>query len=409
MNVITKVVMRTKKYGLKFVLQVILRNKIYRHVDHLVFQIAKKLWGNHPLQDVILLESHNDFDTNGGAFYNFLIENGYNQKYKIVWLLRNKKPKTLPYHVYGFNMFRPSFCKSYYNCVARYITYDHVPTRRVQSEQKIIYLTHGPFGLKRIKGTEIVPNDVSGILCPSETLAPILAEQYELPYPNDVQLFLGYPIHDALYHPEEGDLKKIVGEHYEKVILWMPTFRKPLEFGRNDSTRELPLGIPVFYDTADLDELNQMLKNENALLIIKIHPMQDMTTVKIPKYSNILVLDAHAVKRLGVDNYRLMVDMDALISDYSSVAYDYLHTGKPIAYTMDDVQDYNVGLIVDNPEEFMAGHIIYNKEQFMGFVRDVLAGNDVYAKERAALLDKVFQYHDGNSCKRLADYLGLER
>lgn len=61
-----------------------------------------------PLQDVIILESHNDFDSNGGAFYDYLIENGYNKKYKIVWFLRNKCPQHLPENVEGYRYNRVS-------------------------------------------------------------------------------------------------------------------------------------------------------------------------------------------------------------------------------------------------------------------------------------------------------------
>ena len=48
-------------------------------------------------------ESHNDFDSNGGAFYNYLIQNEYNKKYKIVWLIKHKEslnvqlPKNVAY------------------------------------------------------------------------------------------------------------------------------------------------------------------------------------------------------------------------------------------------------------------------------------------------------------------------
>ena len=69
---------------------------------------------SHWLRNTIIIESHNDFDSNGGALYDYLIENGYNSKYKIVWLLRNSKPKNLPNNVVGFNLFKPSLIKEYY-------------------------------------------------------------------------------------------------------------------------------------------------------------------------------------------------------------------------------------------------------------------------------------------------------
>ncbi len=407
MNLITKFYTRTKRYGLRYVLHIILQNKVYRHLDSFVFSLSKIIWRNAPLKDIIIMESHNDFDSNDGAFFTYLVNNGFNRKYKIVWLLRNKKPKQLPPNVYGYNIFRPSFRKAYYICSAKFITYDHVPIEKVKEGQKVGYLTHGPFGLKAFKGMIKLSDRLDFILCPSHDIAPLLADQYMIPYPNNKQVFLGFPMHDVFYDHVKGDLDKITTKTYKKTILWMPTFRKTIGFHRIDSSVESPLGIPIFDKFEEVEELNGVLSGMQALMIIKIHPMQDMTTVKLRNLSNVVVLDGKIVKEMGIDNYRLMKDVDALISDYSSVAYDFLHLDRPIAYTMDDLQYYNAGLIVDDPRQFMAGHIIQNQADLMQFIEDILMDNDRYRDERRKLLDKVFMYHDGNSCKRLAEYMGL--
>lgn len=407
MNIIEKFKTRVSKYGFKYVFEIILRNKIYRPLDKAVFFVSKILWKNTSLKNTIIIESHNDFDSNGGAFYHYLIKNNYNQKYKIVWMLRNDKPNNLPYNVDGFNMFKPSFRKYYYICKAKFITYDHVPIEKVRSDQLVCYLTHGPVGLKAFKGKFILPEKLDYCLCPSEYLAPLLAYQYSIKFPNKKQVILGYPMHDVFYQNEVGDLRKIIFSKYRKAIIWMPTFRKPIQFDRNDSDIELPMGIPIFNDMDELVDLNNMLKEKESFLIIKIHPMQDMKTVKVKGLSNIMILDGKSVKKLGIDNYRLMKDADALISDYSSVAYDYLHLDRPIGYTLDDMEHYKVGFIIDNPSELMAGHIIYNKKQFINFIEDVINNKDPYKEERRKLFDKVFKYHDGDSCKRLTEFMGI--
>lgn len=407
MNVFTKFYTRVSRYGLKYVMTVILRNKIYHPLDKLVLGVEKRLFRNHPLNDTIVLESHNDFDMNGGAFYDYLIAHGYNQNYRIVWLLRNRKPAKLPPNVECCNLFRPGLRKNYHLCTAKVISSDHVIFGKVRPDQKSFYLDHGSFSLKAFKGKIIFPEGLDYYLCPSETLAPILADQFEVPYPNERQLILGYPSQDVFYQPPQSELKKLTDHAYAKVILWMPTFRVGVGFHRQDSSAELPLGIPILKDYASYEQLNQSLSEQNTLLILKIHPMQDLTYVKIRTLSNILVLDRDAMKRFGIDNYRLMHETDALISDYSSAAYDYLHAGRPIGYTMDDVEEYKLGLAVDNPEDYMAGEIIYTQEDLFRFIEHVIAGQDDYKEQRAALFDRLFQYHDGNSCKRLADFMGL--
>ena len=409
MNIINKFTSRVSKYGFKYVMKVILRNKVYRHIDQVYMELGKVLWSKVQLTDTIIIESHNDFDCNGGAFYDYLLKEGYNQRYRIVWMLQNKKPAHLPENVLGFDLFKPSLRKTYYLYTAKYMTSDHHIIGRKRKGQIACYLDHGSIGLKAFKGMIELPDELDCILVPSDYLAPILADQYNLPYPNQKQKVLGYPINDIFYNDNLGDLRKLTHKKYQKVILWMPTFRKPVDFNRMDSECELPLGIPILRDKAACNQLNEFLVKNNALLIIKIHPMQDLTTVKIKDMLNILVLDANTVKQRGVDNYRLMKDVDALISDYSSVAYDFMHADKPIAYTLDDAEDYKLGFLFENPLDYMPGHIVYNQEEFMDFIKDVIDGKDPYKEERRRISDLFYAYHDKDGSKRLAEYMGLKK
>ena len=102
-----------------------------------------------------------------------------------------------------------------------------------------------------------------------------------------------------------------------------------------------------------------------------------------------------------------MKDTDALNSDYSSAAYDYMHLNRPIGFTMDDVDDYKLGLIVDNPERLIGGKVIKNNVEFLEFIQEILDGKDTYKAKRNHVFDIVFDYHDGNSCERLAKFLKL--
>ena len=80
-----KIVSYLKKNGLKHTFDVIYMYKI----DIIIQKVIKVFFGRKPLQDIIVIESHNDFDCNGGAFYNYLIKNEYNKKYKIVWAIKH--------------------------------------------------------------------------------------------------------------------------------------------------------------------------------------------------------------------------------------------------------------------------------------------------------------------------------
>lgn len=256
------------------------------------------------------------FDSNGGALYNYLIKNDYNKRYKIIWLLKNKTPENLPENVKCFKLYSPNIIKDYYICMAQYLTADCVITDKVRKDQKSYYFTHGAIGLKNVAGKCFVPETVDYILTPSEFYGPTHASQYELNYDPLRFISLGYPCQDTLFEESDKEIEKITLKKYSKLVLWMPTFRKGGGIQRNDSSEELPMGIPIVKNENMLEELDEWLRKRNMLLIIKIHPMQDMSTVKVHSTENIIVLTGETIKKLDVDNCRLMKDVDALISDY---------------------------------------------------------------------------------------------
>lgn len=401
-----KIFSKLKKKGFKHIINTTIPYYIQRLFEPIIKYVILKIHLSRPLKNLIIIESHNDFDSNGGAFYEYLLKNHYNKKYRIVWFLRNKCPKGLPENVVGVRYNRLSVRRWYYHARAKYIICGHLFIECLRDDQKSYYTTHGAMALKNTKGKVTIPAGVTYILCPSEFLAPIQADLTLMPFPNNKQIILGYPCHDILYNDIKGDLGKITSNKYKKVILWMPTFRKN-DSDREDSEREQPLGIPILSTFHDYAKLNKNLKDKGILLIIKIHPMQDIKLISIKDMSNIKVLDANRVKKLGVDNYRLMKDTDALISDYSSSGTDYFHMNKPIAYTLDDKDDYKLGFIVDDPLTLMPGNKIYTTNDLYEFIEEIDSGVDKYQAQRKEVFDKFFKYHDGDSCKRLVEHMGI--
>lgn len=59
--------------------------------------------------------------------------------------------------------------------------------------------------------------------------------------------------------------------------------RKGGGFKRNDSLLDFEYGIPLINTEKDFCEINDILKKNNTLLIIKIHPKQDIDTIGYPK------------------------------------------------------------------------------------------------------------------------------
>lgn len=393
-----------QRNGIKHTLNVVYMYKI----DIVIQKFLGLFLKNKPLKKVIMIESHNDFDSNGGAFYDYLIKNGYNKKYKIIWLIKHPKsvPHKLPENVEWVCEYKPGFKKNYYKWVAKWFSADQNCFRKLRNTQITIYLSHGSVGLKDCTGMITLPDNLDHCLTASEYTAPIDARQLLWPYPDRRQKICGFPVHDFFYSDTPGDLSKLFLKNVKKAILWMPTFRKG--FGnRNDSTIQQPLGIPLIANYSDYEKLNDYLQKKNVFLILKIHPKQDLEVLKVGDLSNIKVLTGETVKIKGIDANRLMKDVDGLISDYSSAAYDFLHVNKPIAYDFSDIESYSRGIVVEDPHEMMAGYEIRNLSDMYAFIDDIVSDKDLYYSERQELFDRLFKYHDGNSCRRIAELLGL--
>jgi SAM-dependent methyltransferase len=209
---------RVADIGFRNTVSLILKNKVYRHVDRLFLVVGKSLWKNALLRDTLVLESHNDFDCNGGAFYDYLIENGYNERYRIVWLIKHKKPCHLPKNVQCFNIFRPSLRKTYHICTAKYLSCDDVITEKVRPEQKSFYLTHGVFGLKDVRGKIMIPESVDYVLAASPLLDTYEAEQMSISRHAERLIHVGLPCHDLLLGVPTGELKKVTDGSFDKVV-----------------------------------------------------------------------------------------------------------------------------------------------------------------------------------------------
>lgn len=393
-----------KKNGIRHTLEIVYVYKLEDILERLMYLVTR----NIELKDTIMIESHNDFDCNGGAFYNYLIKNGYNRKYKIVWLVRKKVTDDLPENVETVPLYGPNLRKAYYVCTSKYFTFDCENVRKMRDNQIMVYCSHGAGGLKNVKGKLHVPPYVDYILVQSKSYAPIQANQWSVTYPDKRIIAIGYPAQDIFFDESKSDeIRKITSRKYKKVILWMPTFRKGGGYHRNDSRKEQKLGIPLIETQEQYLKLNNYLAENDVFLIIKIHPKQDLENLKIKDESNIKVLTGETVKKLEIDNYALMKCADALISDYSGAAYEYLQLDRPIGYVLDDVNDYIAGFVVEDIHTLIAGAEIYNFEQLESFIVNVVSENDSFKERREKIRNYIYEYHDANSSKRLAELLGL--
>ena len=116
------------------------------------------------------------------------------------------------------------------------------------------------------------------------------------------------------------------------------------------------------------------------------------------------------MRRKKVPLYSLVREADALITDYSSVYFDYLLLDRPIAFVLEDLGSYrgNRGFVVERPLDYMPGEKIYQKEELFSFLLQVEEGEDGYRQARAQIRDQVNYYQDGKNCERLLQLIHLQ-
>jgi len=131
--------------------------------------------------------------------------------------------------------------------------------------------------------------------------------------------------------------------------------------------------------------------------------MQDVSSFINLKLSNLYLLSHQEFITKEWDLYRLIGQCDALITDYSSVFYDFMLLDRPIAFTVDDYDDYknNRGFSVKDPNYLMAGYKIKTQEDFKDFIVDIENDIDKYEDRRREVNQLVNTYNDGKQCERV--------
>lgn len=214
----------------------------------------------------------------------------------------------------------------------------------------------------------------------------------------DKNMFVnGNPRNDYLF---EQLPHSILVDEGKRNIIWMPTFRHGL------GARETEKNIPVI-DETNIHIIDECLKKNNMHLFIKPHPRQigELLTM-CDNWENVSILTDADLRAANIPLYTFIGAMDALLTDYSSVYYDYLLLDKPIGFVIDDFDEYGShrGYAFENPLDYMPGEKIYSLEQLIWFF-DELGKQDNYADERKRVNDLVNYYKDNNNCKRTHDLI----
>lgn len=179
-----------------------------------------------------------------------------------------------------------------------------------------------------------------------------------------------------------ANCRRLFAEKYpdaqgKKIVLWAPTFR----------------GSPADPELGQYEDIQWLARKlgEDVFLIVKLHPL---LTSKYPYDNCSLTTD------------QLLPIADLMITDYSSVFFEYCIYKRPIIFYAPDMEEYDTqrGFYLDYHE--LPGEIVTEKHALEQEVRGALLKGKQDDAAAEAFYQKYMCGCDGHALKRVADLIG---
>lgn len=388
MNCIKRFFKKIKNEGFKKALML-----LYEMLLSRIFYFLLKLEDKIPLKNIIVFECESDMDDNPRAVYEYMIKEKMYRKYRFVWIVKNvdfcKKnyanKNTVFINRYDKTL-KNQLVLNYYLSTAKWFIFSH-PYWFIKKNKKqiVVHIGHGT----PIKQAEKTFNSdcYDFLMVPSMNVL----EWYTTFWHCDKSksFICGLPRNDLLFIDEckkNNILKKLIPDiSDEKVIMCMPTYRQSAT--KIDSNVEDTYSLSVVDTEEQFLQLNSVLAKLHIHLIVKIHPLQKLDNLKTGNVSNIHYIQNADLFYKKVLLYELLGCCDSLITDVSSVVFDFLLLDRPVAFFMNNYHLYSRGYILDNPVEFMPGDKIYQFENLITYLNVFSQTNANYSFKRKRICE----------------------
>ncbi|WP_233508098.1 CDP-glycerol glycerophosphotransferase family protein [Spongiactinospora gelatinilytica] len=223
------------------------------------------------------------------------------------------------------------------------------------------------------------------LLSQSPWATPVLRKAFG--YQGEV-LEAGYPRNDVLTTPDHAELAANVRRRLglaegSKVVLYAPTYR---EYDRKNANLRL-----------NLVQARTILGTEHELLV-RAHSMQAAPVVPDDGFT-------HDVTTYP-DITELLLVADVLITDYSSVMFDFAATGRPMIFFAYDLDKFRAkrGTYLDLGEQ-APGPVLTTSAQVIQAVKGIDGIAAEYADRYEAFRRTYAPRDDGKATRRLVDHV----
>ena len=365
---------------------------------------------------VILYESRDGAAINDSPLALFLkiTERDHQFFFKHVWVVQNKKSKfnlvNVPMHLRKQIILVERNSKAYidYMLAAKYLINNSTFQSWFSKKEAQVYIStwHGTplkaMGFDIANQLGNTQNVLRNLLMTDYFLSPnahtteiFAGSGYKMRgiYEGEM-LESGYPRIDLTKGTTSFDaqllLKKVnvVLESSLPVVVYMPTWRGNDTQNPSDSIAQV---------IAEVCYLRERFSGKYNI-ILKVHPYLYKNAIKYKELDSILIHDA-------MDANLVLAAADILITDFSSVFFDYLVTDKPIIfYGWDqDLYEADRGMYLDMSE--LPGPILKTVFEIADYLQDIdqLAQN--YHHKYQICKQKFVPYDDGNVSTRVVDYI----
>ena len=357
------------------------------------------------LEKTIVYESHlgKQLSCNPFAIFISLLENPLYKDYLHIWLMRDEEVPPEEYRALPNVIFvkRVKDLHLRYLATAEYLINNtgFPPWFQRREGQKYLNTWHGTplktlgkqqtYNFQEHKRTQRNFFHATHIISPNPHTTSVLLDSYDLrPIMGGKLAETGYPRIDLTTNASQAICAKIrrkLGISGKRpVVLYAPTWRGTLE--------------TITYELEKIKEDIQYLMGQHDCdFLFRGHHL--LEKVIDPNDS----LGCTIVDQ-DIDTNQLLTVVDVLITDYSSIFFDFLPTGKPIIYYIFDLEDYTRDRGMYFNIEEMPGYKCKDLDSLNSSLGLALTGKLPDESHHFATQKKFNLHDDGNATKRTIDF-----
>jgi len=228
------------------------------------------------------------------------------------------------------------------------------------------------------------------VVSPNRFSTPIMRAAYQL---TGEMLETGYPRNDLLARPDADEARRRVRAllgvpEGVRTVLYAPTFRDQVTDRRGRYRLDLHL---------DVDGLRKAVGDDTVILFRKHHYVLD----PVPETPDGFVRDVSSYP----DAAELLLVADVLVTDYSSMMFDFANTGRPMLFFTYDLETYRDevrGFYFDFLER-APGPLLETSDHVAQALRDLDAVRAEYAQRYAGFAAEFCELDDGHAAQRVVD------